>query len=418
MSLRLPPRSATFALALTLVALAAPLNAQRRQGPGQPVGAADPRNSTTQKPPLHAKHWLAITGKPLGATAGAMMFQKGGNAIDAAAAMLAATATMWDVLSWGGETQALIYHPGQKKVIAINALGYAPSGATAAYYKSKGHAYPPEYGPLAAVTPGTPGGLMTMLAEYGTMSLKDVLAPAIQMADGYPIEAQTANSIERNKDEIRKWNYSAAVMLPNLGQAREAPEPGAVFVQKDLAVTLRKLVETEQAALAAGKSRKEAIYAAYDRFYKGDIAQEIVRGTREEGGLFTMEDLAHWRVRIEEPSRTTYKGIEVYKLQPWTQGPALLQALNILENADVKALGYNSPRYMHAVYQSMNLAFADRDFYYGDIYTPPEEPTRGLLSKEYARARYAQIDWDRNDPAVKPGDPYPYQGGTNPFVTQ
>ncbi|MGH7637686.1 MAG: gamma-glutamyltransferase family protein [Gemmatimonadaceae bacterium] len=378
--------------------------------------SADNRPRQTQKPPLHGKHWIAITGKPLGATAGAMMFQKGGNAVDAAAAMLAATATRWDVLSWGGETQALIYHPQLKKVIAINALGHAPSGATPAFYKSKGYSFPPEYGPLAAVTPGTPGGLMTMLAEYGTLSLEDVLAPAIQMADGYPIEAQTANSIERNKDEIKQWKYSTAVFLPNLGQEREGPEPGAVFVQKDLAATLRKLVETERQALAAGKSRKDAIYAAYDRFYKGDIAREIVRGTREEGGLFTMEDLATWRVRIEEPAKTTYKGIEVYKLQPWTQGPALLQALNIVENADLKSMGYNSPRYLHTLYQAMSLAFADRDFYYGDIYVPPEEPTRGLLSKEYAKARYAQIDWERNDPTVKPGDPYPYQGGTNPFA--
>src|SRR5215210_4897065 len=159
----------------------------------------------TQKPPLHAKNWMAITGKPLAAEAGAAIFQRGGNAVDAACAMLAATATMWDVLSWGGETQALIYHPRAKKVIGINALGVAPTGATAAYYKSKGYRYPPEYGPLAAVTPGTPGGLMTMLAEYGTMSLKDVLAPAIEMADGYPMEAQTANSIERLKGEIKKW---------------------------------------------------------------------------------------------------------------------------------------------------------------------------------------------------------------------
>jgi gamma-glutamyltranspeptidase/glutathione hydrolase len=204
-------------------------------------------------------------------------------------------------------------------------------------------------------------------------------------------------------------------MLPNKGAAREAPEPGAIFVQRDLAATLRKLVDAEQDALAAGKSRQEAIYAAYDRFYRGDIARELVRGMREEGGLFTMEDLATWRVHIEEPSKTTYKGIEVYKLQPWTQGPALLQALNILENADVKAMGYNSPRYMHTLYQAMSLAFADRDFYYGDIYTPPEEPTRGLLSKEYAKARYAQINWERNDGSVKPGDPYPFQGGTNPF---
>lgn len=358
---------------------------------------------------------MAITGKPLAATAGAMIFQKGGNPVDAACAMLASVTTMWDVLSWGGETQALIYHPTLRKVIGINALGVAPTGATPAYYRSKGHRYPPEFGPLAAVTPGTPGGLLVMLAEYGTMSLAEVLAPAIQMADGYPIEAETANSIERNKARIKEWKYSRAVMLPHLGQAREAPEPGEIFVQRDLAATLRKLVEAEKQALAQGKSRKDAIMAAYDRFYKGDIAQELVRGVQEEGGLITMQDLASWKVRIEEPVKTTYKGIEVYKLPFWQQGPVMLQALNILENVDVKSLGYNSPRYIHAVYQAMNLAFADRDFYYGDPYFPPEEPTRGLLSKEYAKARYAQINWERNDPTVKPGDPYPYQGGTNPF---
>src|SRR5687768_3136845 len=173
------------------------------------IGAAQQADAQrTQKPPLHARHWIAITGKPLSATAGAMMFQKGGNAIDAACAMLAAGTTMWDVLSWGGETQALIYHPQLKKVIGINALGVAPSGATVEYYKSKGYNYPPEFGPLAAITPGTPGGLLTMLAEYGTMSLAHVLAPAIELADGYPIEAQAANSMESNKANIKQWKYS------------------------------------------------------------------------------------------------------------------------------------------------------------------------------------------------------------------
>ena len=381
------------------------------------VGLADPLAAqTTQKPPLHARHWLAITGKPLGATAGAMMFARGGNAVDAACAMLAAVTTMWDVLSWGGETQALIYHPKLKKVIGINALGVAPSGATAEYYRSRGYRYPPEYGPLAAVTPGTPGGLLTMLAEYGTLSLADVLAPAIQMADGYPIEAQTANAIERNKAEIRRWRYSREVYLPHAGEPREAPEAGEIFRQPDLAATLRKLVAAERAALKEGKSRKEAIRAAYDRFYRGDIARELVRGVQEEGGLITMEDLARWRVRIEEPVSTTYKGIAVYKLPFWQQGPVMLQALNLLEQADLKAMGYNSPAYIHALYQTMSLAFADRDFYYGDPYLPPEEPIRGLLSKEYAKARFATIDWTRNDSTVKPGDPYPFQGGTNPFA--
>ena len=407
-------RSATLVALLTLVA-ATPLSAQRRQGPGQPVGPADPRNSNTQKPPLHAKHWLAITGKPLSATAGAMMYQKGGNAVDATAAMLAAGCTMWDTLGCGGETQALIYNPKTKKVIGINALGAAPTGATAAYYRSQGYKQPPEYGPLAAVTPGTMGGLMTMLAEYGKLSLAEVLGPAIEMADGYPIEAQLANAVERQKSWIKKWKYSPAIFLPHAGQSREAPEPGEVFVQKDLAATFRKLVDAERRAKAAGKTRKEAIYAAYDRFYKGDIAQEIVRGVREDGGLFTMADLANWKVKIEEPLKGTYKGIEVYKLPLWQQGAAMIQALNILENTDVKAMEYNSPKYIHAVYQSMNLAFADRDFYYGDPAYPPEEPVKGLLSKEYAKARFGEIDWTKNDPNAKPGDPYPYQGGTNPF---
>src|SRR5438477_11604667 len=167
----------------------------------------------TQKPPLHGSHWMAVTGKPLAATAGAMIFQKGGNAVDAAAAMIAATCTMWDTLSWGGETQALIYDPHQKKVIGLNALGVAPTGATPELYKGKGFKYPPEYGPLAAVTPGTPGGIMVMLAEYGKLSLKDVLAPAIEMADGYPMEAQAANLIEREKARIKQWPYSRKVFL-------------------------------------------------------------------------------------------------------------------------------------------------------------------------------------------------------------
>src|SRR5881392_2636152 len=185
----------------------------------------------TQKPALHGRHWVAITGKPLGAEAGAMMFQKGGNAVDATCAMLAAVTTMWDVLSWGGETQALIYNPKTKKVIAINALGVAPTGATADFFKGKNMKYPPEYGPLAAVTPGTPGGLMTMLAEYGKLSLKDVLAPAIEMADGYPIEAQLTNTIEREKARIKQWPYSRTVFLTHQGRPREAPEPGEIFKQ-------------------------------------------------------------------------------------------------------------------------------------------------------------------------------------------
>ena len=373
----------------------------------------------TQKPPLHGKNWMAITGKPLAATAGSIVFQQGGNAVDAACAMLAATCTMWDVLSWGGETQAIIYNPKTGKVIGINALGVAPTGATPEFFKSKGYQFPPEYGPLAAVTPGTVGGLIHMLSEYGTMSLKQVLAPAMQLAAGYPIDAQTANSIERGKGRIKQWPYSKKVLLPHLGEKREAPEAGEIFVQQDLLNTLTKLVEAEQTALKNKKTRKQALQAAYDRFYKGDIADEFVRGAQEQGGLITKQDLANWKVKEETPAMVNYKGIDVYKLTQWTQGPSMLQALNILENFDLKKMGYNSPQYINTVYQSMSLAFADRDFYYGDpAFAPTPQPMSGLLSKDYAKQRAALINPEKNNALVAPGDPYPFEGRINPYTEQ
>ncbi|MGK7312079.1 MAG: gamma-glutamyltransferase family protein [Candidatus Longimicrobiales bacterium M2_2A_002] len=395
--------AAAIALLAVLLLGAAPATLDAQGRPNRPV--------------LHGSHWVAITGKPLGATAGAKIFEQGGNAVDAACAMLAATATMWDVLSWGGETQALIYNPNTGEVIGINALGVAPSGATAEFYRNEGYDYPPQYGPLAAVTPGTPGGLMTMLAEFGTLSLADVLAPAIQMAEeGYPMEAGTAWRIEGAKDQIKEWRYSRDVFLPNMGEEWEAPHPGEIFRQPDLAATLKKLVEAEADALADGASREEAIMAAYDRFYRGDIAEEFVRGANEEGGLFELSDLADWQVYLEEPVHTSYRGYDVYKLTSWVQGPVMLQMLNMLEPFDLQAMGYNSARYIHTIYQVLNHAFADRDFYYGDPYFPPAEPMGGLLSKEYARDRAAGMDHDRNDPDVKPGDPYRYQDGENPFL--
>ena len=372
-------------------------------------------SARTNKPILHGQEWIAITGKPLGATAGAKIFESGGNAVDAACAMLAATSTMYDVLSWGGETQALIYHPVEKRVIAINALGVAPSGATPEFFRERGFREPPQYGPLAAVTPGTPGGLMVMLAEYGRLSLAEVLGPAIKLARGYPMEAQTADSIERSKDEIRKWPQSRKLFLVHEGEEREAPRAGEVFRQPDLAATLGKLVSAEADALRRGATRKDAIMAAYDRFYRGDIAEEFVRGSKALGGLHTLEDLANWRVHIEEPVSTTYRDIEVFKLNSWVQGPVMLQALNLAEHVDLKEMGYGSSRYIHHLYQIMNMAFADRDFYYGDPYFPPVEPIRGLLSKRYAKARIENLNASGNDPYVKPGDPYPYQGGRNPF---
>ncbi len=373
----------------------------------------------TTRPILLGKHWVAITGKPQGATAGAMMFQQGGNAVDAAAAMLAVTSTMWDVLGWGGETQALIFNPNTGQVLGINGLGVAPTGATVEFFREQGMNFPPEFGPLAAVTPGTPGALMVMVAEFGILSLAQVLAPAIQMAEGYPLEASQAANIERRRPIIERWSYSRDVFLtrsdPDNPEQRLGPLAGEIFRQPDLKRTLEKLVEAEAQALANGASREQAIMAAYERFYRGDIAEELVRATQEYGGLITMEDLDQWEVLIEEPVTVNYRGIDVYKLTTWTQGPAMLQALNILEGFDLRAMGYNSTRYVHTLYQAMSLAFADRDFYYGDPYFPPASPVEGLLSKEYAAARRELINFEGPvvDPA--PGDPYPFQGETNPF---
>jgi gamma-glutamyltranspeptidase/glutathione hydrolase len=373
----------------------------------------------TIKPVLHGKHWVAITGKPLGATAGALTFANGGNAVDAACAMLAAVMTMWDTLSWGGETVALVYDPRVGKVRGIDALGVAPTGATPEFFRSRGMHGPPDYGPLAAVTPGSVGGLITMLSEFGTMSLEQVLGPAMQMAAGYPMEQTQALNIENSKELIQRWEASRRILLPHYDPAHpqqwSAPYPGEIFKQPELLATLQKLVAAERDALRAGKSRKEALQAAYDRFYRGDIGREIVAATQAAGGLFTMEDLDRWKVYIEDPAMTTYKGIEVYKLTHWVQGPVLLQTLNILENVDLRSMGYNSARYIHTLYQAMNLAFADRDFYYGDPYVPPIEPIKGLLSKEYAKQRFGEINWQRNTPFQPPGDPYPFQGQTNPY---
>jgi len=387
------------------------------------VFAATPEPySPTHKPPLHGRNWVAITGKPSGATAGARMFERGGNAVDAACAMLAVVCTMYDDVSWGGETQALIYDPRAKKVVGINACGVAPTGATPEFFrelpqiKTNKLRHPPNEGPLAAVTPGNPGGLMVMLAEFGTLSLREVLEPAMQMADGFPIEAELVAKIERHAEKLRKWPYSERVFFPHRGATNQPPRAGEIWRQPDLLATLQKLVDTEAEAQKAGKNRKAAILAANERFYKGDIAEEFCRGSREQGGLHTHADLAKWSVKIEASVRTTYKGIEVCKLTHWTQGPAMLQALNLLEGVELQPMGYNSARYIHAVYQAMNLAFADRDFYYGDPDFAPEEPIRGLLSKEYARERLKLIDWKKNNPDLRPGDPYAFQGGANPFT--
>jgi len=218
--------------------------------------------------------------------------------------------------------------------------------------------------------------------------------------------------IDGQRAWIEKWPASKAVFLPRDGKP---PEPGSIFKQTDLAATLKRLVDAEKAAKAAGKDRKASILAAYDLFYKGELGRDFAAAAQGEGALITAEDLKAWQPRFEAPVSTTYHDLEVYKLTVWTQGPALLQALNLLEGEDLAAMGFNSARYIHTVTQAMQMAFADRDFYYGDPAFPPEEPVAGLLSKDYAKKRWAGVDRAKNRPDIRPGDPYPFQGQTNPF---
>jgi gamma-glutamyltranspeptidase/glutathione hydrolase len=324
--------------------------------------------------------------------------------------MLAATSTMWDVLSWGGETQALIYDPAHAQDRCDQWSRCRADGATPEYFRNEGLKYPPAYGPLAAVTPGTPGGLLLMLAEFGTLSLADVLAPAIELADGYPIEAETANSIELNKDKLEQWPYSRTTCCRIVGSRARHRSPARSFVNPISPRRCASWSRPKPSRSRAGKSRQEAIRAAHERFYRGDIAEEFVRGVQEQGGLITREDLANWKPRIEEPVTTSYRGIDVYKLDVWTQGPALLQSLNLLEGYDLRALGYNSAPYIHLLYQAMNLAFADRDFYYATPIFRPDERDRDCCRRtthDSARRRSVSIATMHS---AGPGDPYPFQG--------
>ena len=297
----------------------------------------------TQKPPLHGSNWMAITGKPLAATAGARMFEHGGNAVDAACAMLAATSTMWDVLSWGGETQALIYNPQTGRIVAINGLGVAPTGATADFYRRKEFKYPPEEGPLSAVTPGTPGALIVD-ARRVRQALARGSAGARDRARRRLCDRRRDRGSHRGREGKAEAvavceGGDAAARRRSAGSAESRARSSARPISRRRCASWSRRKPT---ALAAGKSRKEALQAAYDRFYRGDIADEFVRGAQEQGGLVTKQDLDRWRVEFEEPVHTNYRGIDVYKLDRWTQGPVMLQALNVLENFDLKAMGYNS----------------------------------------------------------------------------
>lgn len=303
--------------------------------------------------------------------------------------------------SLGGEVAFLFYDRAQRQVRSVVGQGWAAQAATAERYLETWGEIPD--GVLSTTVPGVISALLTMLSHYGTMSFSQVAASALDFArDGFPtyqLLHRTIGSPDRLPN-LQKYPDSARVYLPN-GQP---PPLGSRFVQRELASTLSLMTEAEQHALAAGKGRENAIHAARDVFYKGDVARRMVKALEALGGLYTYEDFAEYESPLEAPISTTYRGYEIFTNRTWTQGICLLQALNILEGYDLGTLGHNSPEAVHLQVEALKLAFADREKYVGD----PDHwdvPVNGLLSKEYAALRRGLIDPQRAQATYPPGAP-------------
>ncbi|HET6374113.1 MAG TPA: gamma-glutamyltransferase family protein, partial [Candidatus Polarisedimenticolia bacterium] len=356
------------------------------------------------RPILRGTHGAVAAGSPLAVEAGMRLLRAGGNAVDAGvAATFAAAVTEFSHFGMGGEASILYYLEAKDRVVAVNADGPAPMLATSEFYVQKGGI--PATGILSATVPAAVDGLLLALREDGTKSFAEVIAPAIDYADGFPMSEFLASVIAGRAEAIREWPGAARVFLPG----GNPPAAGEIFRQPDLARTLRAMVAAERRAheKSDGSSRDRrarGIEAVRDYFYRGPVAAAIGQTSEQMGGLMRESDLARYHARLEPAVSTTYKGWEVYKVGFWSQGPVMLQSLNLLEGFDLKGMGLNSTDYVHTVTEAMKLAFADRDRYYGDpaVVTVPSEI---LLSKEYALRRRALIDPGHASVVIRPGDP-------------
>ena len=368
------------------------------------------------RPVVRGRRIVVSCGHYLAAVAGMRTFERGGNAIDAGVAMVFAQSVLEpQAFGFGGEAPILIHSAQERRVVAINGNTRAPKAASIEWFKQRGIPLIPGDGFLPAGVCAVADALITALEVYGRLTLGDVIAPAIELvSDGFPMYEAMRHAIVKHETRFRtEWPSSANLLLPD----GRVPEVGERWRNLDLARTFERLVEAEYNARSGG--RAAALRAARDRFYKGEIAAEIVSFQREvlvrdangveSAGLLVEDDFASYRARIEEPVRSRYRGYDVYKCGPWSQGPVLLQQLNILEGYDLAALGHNSLDYIHLLTEAGKLAFADREEYYGD---PDfvEVPLTGLLSKAYAVERRKLIDPDHASLELRPGNPYPFQG--------
>jgi gamma-glutamyltranspeptidase/glutathione hydrolase len=332
---------------------------------------------------------MVVAGHYMAAQAGLQVLEAGGNAVDAAAATGIATAVLEpEFVSFAGVAPILIYLAGTQEIVTISGLGPWPRAASCNYFQEHhGGAIPP--GPLRSVVPGAPDAWITALERFGTMGFGEVAAAAIRFArEGFAVYPTLARMITDQEATLRTWPSSAAVFLPE----GRPPHVGELFVQEDLGCMLQFLADEE--AAQAGKSRAAGLEAVRRAFYRGDVADAIVKFHADNGGLMTAADLADFRVGIEPPVSTSFGDIDVYGCGPWSQGPMLLQELNIVEGLDLATLGHNTPAYIHALTEAIKLAAADRDAYYGDPRFV-DVPIDALLNKDYAAKRRGLIRLDR-----------------------
>ena len=362
-------------------------------------GDAGAHVAIAHRPSVPGVHGLVTSAHPLSSMAGMQILMAGGNAIDAAVAV-AATLNVVEPQSSGigGNGFMVLYDKQTDTVHSLNMTGAAPKALKAAEMDAESLAG----GIRAGVVPGNLGGLVEALRRFGSKSLADVLAPAIGYAEhGHPINASLSSTIERMRTRLEEAPSSARVFLPD----GRVPQEGEMFKVPDLARTLTRLVEAEQAALAAGKSRSDALQAASDRFYRGDIADEFSRFYADHGGLLAREDFAEFAPAWTEPLHTQYRGYDVYSNPSTSRGGfEVLMQLNLLEGYDVKALGYGNPEAIHLMAEAIKLAKADIYRYVADPRFT-EVPSAGLLSKEYAAVRRQLIDPARAMAYPVAGDP-------------
>ncbi|MGH9666279.1 MAG: gamma-glutamyltransferase family protein, partial [Bryobacteraceae bacterium] len=374
-----------FLIAITFSALSAVCVAQTWHGMEHPM-----------RQPVRGVHGAVAAGSEYATEAGMRIYYSGGNAVDAGVgAMFAASVTEFSHFGMGGEAPILIRTKGGK-VYAIAGVGTMPKLATAEMFRTR-RLQPfevlqldpgglkgiiPVAGIMSALVPGMVDAGLVALRDFGTMSFAQIVQPAIELTDGFAIDDMRAGSIARSRRFLEIWPDSKRHYMPG----GRVPFPGEIFREPDLGHTLRMMVEAEKKALAAGATRAAAIDAVRDYFYRGEIARKLDAFMRANNGLLRYEDMAAFHLTPEEPVSTTYRGYRVYKPGFWSQGPAMLETLNILEGYDLRSLGFNSGEYIHKVVEALKLAYADRDTYYGDPKFS-KIPADVLLSKAYAGER-------------------------------